>query len=64
MAERFIQSLKEECVWLRRFESLEELRAAIGKWVGWYNAECPHQALKYLTPDEVYAGALRGTAAA
>jgi putative transposase len=53
LVERFIRSFKEECAWVNRFESLEQARMAIGKWVGWYNTERPHQALGYKTPKEV-----------
>jgi len=53
LVERFIRSFKEECVWLHQFESIEEARLFIGRWVNWYNTERPHQALHYKTPAEV-----------
>jgi len=53
LVERFIRSFKEECVWLNQFNSMEEAREAIGRWVQWYNTERPHQALNYKTPEEV-----------
>jgi putative transposase len=53
MVERFIRSFKEECVWVNRFESIEEAREKITRWVEWYNTQRPHQALKYKTPKEV-----------
>lgn len=50
LIERFFRSLKEECVWLHNFASFEEAKAAIRKWIGWYNTERPHQSLGYLPP--------------
>ena len=35
--ERFIRSLKEQCVWLYRFENLEQARKVIGSWIEEYN---------------------------
>jgi putative transposase len=55
LVERFIRSLKEECVWQHRFTSIADARAHIAKWIEWYNAERPHQALGYKTPDERHA---------
>jgi putative transposase len=48
--ERFIGSLKDECVWLHRFESIEHAREVIGNWINEYNSERPHQELGYLSP--------------
>jgi len=53
LAERFIRSFKEECAWLHQFESIDEARFIIGRWVKWYNTERPHQSLNYKTPKEV-----------
>jgi len=55
LAERFIRSLKEECVWQNNFESIEQARATIAKWIDWYNSGRPHQSLNYKTPDAVHA---------
>lgn len=56
LAERFIRSLKEECAWQNNFESMEQARTTIGRWIEWYNGGRPHQALNYKTPDAVYQG--------
>jgi hypothetical protein len=45
-----LKGLKEECVWLHNFGSFTEARAAITKWIQWYNAGRPHQALGYRSP--------------
>ena len=52
--ERFIRSLKEECIWQHRFESLANAYSTIGQWLRYYNTQRPHQALGYKTPREVY----------
>ena len=55
-SQAFIESwfgkLKERCVWLHEFETLEEARAAIGGYVERYHAR-PHSSLDYRTPEEV-----------
>jgi putative transposase len=52
LAERFMRSFKEECAWANRFESIEEARSKIAKWIDWYNTDRPHQALGYMTPRQ------------
>jgi Integrase core domain len=52
IVERFFRSLKEECVWQHNFSDFTEARAAITKWIHWYNAERPHQALGYRSPRQ------------
>jgi transposase InsO family protein len=36
-AERFIRTLKEQLLWLRRFDTVEELRQALHAWLELYN---------------------------
>ena len=52
--ERLWRSLKYECVYLHAFESGSELRAGLGRWIGYYNTARPHSALGGRTPDEAY----------
>lgn len=40
-----------------RFESLQYANWFIADWIGFYNHQRPHQALKMKTPAEVYASA-------
>ena len=54
MIERLFRTMKEQCIWLTRFESLDEAKSAIGRWVDWYNHQRPHQALGMKTPAEIY----------
>ena len=42
MIERFFRSLKEECVWQHRFESFEDARRHIMRWIEWYNNGRPY----------------------
>jgi putative transposase len=55
VAERVIRTLKEEVVWLRDWDSIDQLRAAITAWVKRYNQQRPHQALGWKTPAEYRA---------
>lgn len=64
LCERFIRTLKEECVWQHSFTSIEEARRVIGAWIQWYNTARPHQALGYLSPDQYHRTFLPATAAA
>lgn len=52
VVERFIRTLKEELIWLRDWESAEELRAAVATWLDHYHHRRPHQALNWQTPIE------------
>lgn len=53
--ERFWRSLKYECLYLRQFEKVSDLRLAIKKYVDFYNTQRFHQSLNYKTPQEVYS---------
>ena len=55
VVERFFRSLKEECVWQHNFATFDEARRVIQRWIQWYNAERPHQALGYRSPAEFRA---------
>ena len=52
MIERFFRTLKEECVWLHRFESMDHAFEVIADWIDKYNQTRPHSALGYLSPKE------------
>lgn len=64
LCERFIRTIKEECIWQHRFAGLDEARRAITRWIEWYNRERPHSALKYQTPAQRRASFSRVAAAA
>ncbi|MFN5234188.1 MAG: integrase core domain-containing protein [Burkholderiaceae bacterium] len=54
MIERVIRTLKEQCVYRHRFETLKHASRAIADWIGFYNYRRPHQALGLKTPAEAF----------
>ena len=48
--ERFMRTLKEECLWLHEFESLDELSQIIKDWFRYYNESYLHSSLGYKSP--------------
>jgi putative transposase len=52
MIERFFLTLKQECVWLQRFESHDHAFEIVADWLDRYDTDRPHSALGYLTPKE------------
>jgi len=45
LVERFFRSLKEECIWQHRFESLSLARMVIDRWIRYYKEGRPFSAL-------------------
>ncbi len=62
VAERFMRTLKEPCISLHRFKSLEEARAIIGEFIARYNAEWLIERLGHRTPAQARADAQRKAA--
>ena len=56
LVERFIRSMKEECVWQHRFESISHARDVIGRRMRHYNTARPYQALGYQVTAQLAAG--------
>ncbi|WXT22158.1 integrase core domain-containing protein (plasmid) [Salmonella enterica subsp. enterica serovar Infantis] len=54
MVERLIRTVKEQCLWLHHFKSLDEARQTLRAWFKYYNEQRPHQALGMKTPNMVY----------
>ena len=52
--ERLWRSVKQECVYLYEFKSIDEIRLAIDKYFDYYNNQRMHQSLDYQTPAKVY----------
>ena len=50
--ERWIRTLKEECIYMHDFDSLEEARQIIGAFVSRYNGQWLLERHGYLTPTE------------
>ena len=51
-AEKFIQTLKEQVLWIERFATFEELRAAVREFAATYNEHWLLERHGYCTPIE------------
>ena len=51
--ERFMRTLKEECVWLQDWKCADELMTELKSWLEKYNYSYLHSTLKYKTPMQV-----------
>ncbi len=52
--ERLWRTLKQECIYHYRPDSIQELEKRLDEFVHWYNNERIHQSLAYKTPSEFY----------
>ena len=59
VAERFIRTLKENLLWVRTFDTIEELRAALVEFAKRYNETWLVARHGYRTPDQVRADQYR-----
>jgi len=50
VVERFIRTLKEQCIWVHRFRDIEEAREIIGEFIERYNEGWILERLGYRTP--------------
>ena len=48
--ERIMREFKEEVVYPNEFESFEEAKNEVDRFITFYNNEYPHSALGYLSP--------------
>jgi putative transposase len=62
-AERWIRTLKEQCLWAELHDTVDELRQAVAGFVDCYNTSWLIQRHGHLTPKEAYSRA-QATAAA
>jgi putative transposase len=62
--ERFIRTLKEQLLWVRVFQNVEELRCALAEFREQYNQRWIVQRLGYLTPQQARQQLLAQGAAA
>ncbi len=60
--ERLWRSLKYEEVYLNAYDSLQEARLGIGRYLEFFNDKRPHSALGYQTPASFYDGFVREAA--
>ena len=52
VVERFMRTLKEECLWQHHLNTLEDVERILSEWIPRYNTQRRHQSLGYLTPAE------------
>jgi putative transposase len=62
-AERFIRTLKEQCIWTRTWTDVAELRAGVKAFIERYNSEWLIERHGHMTPREAYLAAMKGAAA-
>lgn len=62
-AERWLRTLKEQCLWARTYQNLDDLRAAVADFVKTYNHQWLIQRHGHRTPREAYLAALTPKAA-
>jgi len=48
--ERFMRTMKEECLWINEFDSYDELKFILSNWIHNYNQKYLHSTLKYKSP--------------
>lgn len=52
--ERLWRSLKYEDIYLKRYETMKDLKDGVNAYFRFYNTERFHQSLDYSVPDEMY----------
>jgi putative transposase len=57
--ERLWRSVKQEDIYLKRYEVVPALQAGLKEYLAFYNEERPHQSLEYRTPAAVYRSSRR-----
>ena len=53
------RSVKYECIYLKEFEYVAEVKEALIDYFDYYNNDRPHQSLGYKTPSDVYFGRVK-----
>jgi len=62
--ERIWRTIKYEEVYLRAYESVQEARTSLGKYIEFYNQTRPHSSLRAKTPNQVHLNRLPESLAA
>ena len=57
--ERLWRSVKYECIFLREFDSVAEVKQALVGYFEYYNTDRLHERLDYNTPSEIYHGKVK-----
>jgi putative transposase len=63
VAERFMRTLKEQCLWSRLFDDVDDLRQGVGAFVELYNEQWLIERLGHRTPREAFSDATAAAAA-
>lgn len=50
--ERMIRTIKEDCLWINEFSSIDEAALIVDKWIHEYNKMYVHSSLGYKSPEE------------
>lgn len=50
--ERVFRTIKEDCIWIREWNSLDEAQQDVKRWIENYNHLYPHSVLNNLSPVE------------
>jgi putative transposase len=58
--ERLWRSVKDEDIYIKKYERVPELASGLRSCFWFYDEERPHSSLDYQTPGEVYRAGLRG----
>ncbi|MDI6809805.1 MAG: IS3 family transposase [Candidatus Eisenbacteria bacterium] len=53
--ERLWRSVKYEDIFLKGYQTMEEVREGLTAYFDFYNSKRPHQSLGYKTPNEIYS---------
>lgn len=48
--ERFMRTMKEECLWLQEWTCLNHIESEVAQWINYYNTQYLHSTLAYKTP--------------
>ena len=54
LMERFWRTLKQECIYYYKPETISDLENILGDFINWYNNKRLHQSLNYGIPAEIY----------
>jgi transposase InsO family protein len=50
--ERFMRTMKEECLWLQEWTSPKHVESEVSQWINQYNTEYLHSTLGYMPPEQ------------
>jgi putative transposase len=63
VAERFMRTIKEQCLWSRLFDDVDDLRRGVATFIETYNNEWLIERLGHRTSREAFRDAIAAEAA-